>query len=328
MFLRFVCASIAVFMTFQTSGQDLESEVPPGEKVFFQSVEGAQPRLLDCRLSAQESLDCVSDSELRAVVCEAFHFSKKTPLPGKIAGRAFRCPGTPYDGGNLIAGWKIVVSDKEGRQSTWMVEALNKQQSETMYKLEHRYSNMRSDGEPSSFSLGVLGGLLVNDSGARAKSMGVLSGWQWTDYRFNAQFVKGGAAGPATFRFGAEYTFLPFYFDSASGPRQTSGWYLAADLGRFLTSGQARIKLCAELGHRWRPGRMEFSGQLGHCWIRGLTVNWGPEARFAVSRYFADSFSLGVAGDGLFLLSRASGAQSSNYTARFLLIASFLLQPK
>lgn len=324
------CFLLGVLLSLPQSveAQNLQSEIPPGERVFIQNVEGSAPGVLSCRLSKQESLDCVSNAELRSVSCEAQHFSKKTLLPGKIAGRAFRCPGTPYDGGSLFSAWKAVVRDKSGNQSEWMIESLNKQQAETLYKLEHRYTNRRSDGEVPTYSLGVVSAFGLDDSGTSGNSLGFSGGWQWTDYWIGGQLVTSNATGPATFEIGAEYVFSPRFFDSASGPRSEGGWYLAADIGRYANNGQAWSKQCVSLGYKWRPGRMYFSTKLGNCWLPNQTRSWGPQSQIRVARYLADSFLLGLVGDGIFTLGESEDAPNPAYTARILLTASFLLQAK
>ncbi len=320
--LNLLVAILLILISSSALCQDLNSERDFQEHLQWNRIDGSNPKLLSCRVAKGGDLQCVADLELKSVVCEAFHFSKKTPVRVQIKKRAFTCEGTRLDHDSLLSQWNVNLIALDGAQSIWRVDSADHAQMNRIYQTELESLDVIKKQRNFYLSLGSLSSV-ENPQATRVVMTGVRALYGSTSFVFGLQFLQTLSLIPEK---RSDALMSADFLLSSSGAGK--GWLAGLEVGHKRWGFESESVRCLNLRYRWNPGswRSQLSG--GHCWYPNSGVNWAPLAEFRMGRLFWGNLLLEAAGQGVYRISASAFPQSGGLETRLQLSASFELFPE
>jgi hypothetical protein len=274
-------------LSVAAQAQDLDSELNLKARARWIRDAGIAPNILECRLSEQGHLQCVSDEILQNVQCEGTHYTRLSEVKALFRGRAFSCEGTRYDKNSALTQWTVLLRSERGAESRWKIDAADEAQLRRLYELELKTLNTENYAVGHYYSLGLLGRLENMTDASRLT--GVLDFELGQErlllYGHYAQVTGSLIEIKTRFRLG-----LGFALDSELGGR---GWILKADTGHLVLVPDNRVwGHCLGPEYRWNPGTWSLAARLSHCWYQGGEIKFSPQAELRIAKKLSSGLYL------------------------------------
>jgi len=310
------------FVSLGVSAQDLDSERSFEEHFQWNRIEGASPRLLKCRVSKSGDLQCVADLPLKNVKCDAFHFSKKTPVRAVVRNRAFTCDGTKLDRDSLLSQWEIHVLATDGSQSSWRVDSADRLQMKRLFEAELESLDFIESQRNFYLSLGSITSMEdpMND---RLLMTGVKARYGSSSFVLGVQVMQALSLIPEKRTDWLMNT--DFVISSRKGGM---GWLAGLEFGQKKWGFESVSTQCLMVRYRWNPGswRSQVSG--GHCWYPNAGVNWAPLGELRLGKLFWKHMLLEASTQAVYRTAATQFPDSGGLELRAQLGVSFELFPE
>lgn len=274
---------LGLWISSLATAQDLNSELSLKTSSKWVSESGLEPQILQCRLSENQDLQCVTEMQLSSVKCESLHFGKLNQVKSQFKNKAFSCEGTRYETDSLLFQWRVRLQSETGLQSVWIVDVASTEQQKRLYELE--LNALESHTASRQYFL----------EGSFDREFRRVDGIAQGLGHWSLSFALG--------RFQIEAQRSQFFGDSSvlgSANRLGVLWAINSDstLSAFslkISTGQelalfkaldsdlfnwARLRMSClgvERGWRYSSGLLSVGG--GHCWLNGpqdLNFKWAP----------------------------------------------------
>jgi hypothetical protein len=271
--------------------QDLDSELELNPRTRWVLESGVDPSILDCRVSDRGHIQCVSNTNLLNVECEAMHYGRLSQAKAIYKGRAFSCEGTRYDKDSLLSQWRVRLKAEKGTEAVWLVDAADKDQLRRLYMTELKTLETLPRAQRLYFSFGLLG--RFENLGAQSHQAGALKlELGQNPVLFEADFMQ--LLGSKVEDKNRVRIGLGVVLNADDAGR---GWLLRANTGHSVLplEGGSFAKAwshCIGPEYRWNPSSWAFRAGAGNCWFQKAKISFAPQAHLGIARRISGVFYL------------------------------------
>gem|GEM_PF-2994527 len=264
------------------SAQDLDSELELTPRTRWVLESGIEPAILDCRVNEKGHLQCVANSSLLNVECEATHYGRLSQVKALFKGRAFSCEGTRYDKDSLLSQWRVRLKAEKGLEAVWLIDGADKDQLRRLYQTELNALEAGRVPRHLYLSLG-LSGRIENLGPQSHKAAGLRFELGQKPILFETDFVQ--LLGSKVEDKNRVRLGLGVVLSSDDAGR---GWLFKANTGHVALAlkGNSFVKAwshCLGPEFRWNPDSWAFRAGAGNCWYQKANINFSPYGQLSVA---------------------------------------------